>query len=193
MQNAHKLSDEIFSGNDDSLLLATASGDRRAFAQLAQNHTPRLLRLAWRYSGRLSAAEDVVQEALVRIWMRAGQWDAGRGSVKSWMDRIVINLCIDQGRSTLPTTDIDELEERVDSTPDPHEQFSGAQLAQAIRESIEALPERQRAALALCFNKEIDCAQGAQILGVSIPTMESLLFRGRRTVRRRLLERGFIE
>ena len=178
--------------DDDALLLAVGQGDRRAFEQLAGRHTARLVRLAWRYSGQLAASEDIVQEALVRIWLRAGQWDGGRGSVKSWMDRIVVNLCIDQGRARVATVDIDELEERVDTGPDPHDQLSGQQLDRAIRDAIDALPERQRAALSLCFGKDTDCAAGARILGVSVPTMESLLVRGRRGVRKRLVELGFL-
>jgi RNA polymerase sigma-70 factor (ECF subfamily) len=151
-----------------------------------------MVRLAWRYSGQLASAEDAVQEALVRIWLRAGQWDSSRGSAKSWMDRIVVNLCIDQGRRMVQTVDMDVLEDRIDSAPNPHDQLFGRQLDRAIREAIDALPERQRAALSLCFAKETDCAQGALILGVSVPTMESLLLRGRRSLRKRLAELGFL-
>lgn len=179
--------------DDSALLRATGEGDRRAFALLAQRHTGRMVRLAWRYAGGLALAEDIVQEALVRIWTRAAQWDAARGSPRSWMDRIVVNLCIDQGRRAMPTTDIDALEERIDAAPDPHDHFSGVQLEHAIRDAIDGLPDRQRAALALCFGQDTDCAQGAAILGISISAMESLLQRGRRSIRRRLVELGFLE
>ena len=164
----------------------------RRFQQLADRHSARLLRLAWRYCGDAPHAEDIVQEALVRIWQRAGQWDGARGTGKSWIDRIVINLCFDQRRRLVPTAGLEEVEEHPDDCADQHSQLTGRQLGSAINAAIEALPDRQRAALALCYGSETNCAEGARILGISIPTMESLLQRGRRSVRRRLVELGFI-
>jgi RNA polymerase sigma-70 factor (ECF subfamily) len=178
---------------DEQLLAEVAAGSRAAFKRLADCHTARLLRLAWRYSGNAASAEDIVQEALLRIWQRAGQWDEGRGSGKSWIDRIVINLCLDLKRRAVQTVDLAEIEERPGVGPDPHESVAGVQFARAIAEAIQNLPERQRAALALCFGTETSCAEGAKILGVSIPTMESLLLRGRKSVRHRLAALGFIE
>ncbi len=177
---------------DATLLAAIGHGDRRAFDRLAARHTARLLRLAWRYSGQLSAAEDIVQEALVRIWTRAAQWDSNRGSARSWMDRIVVNQCIDQGRTRVSTVDIDAIEERVDGAPDPHDRVSAGQLDRAIRDAIDALPERQRAALSLCFGRETECAEAARIMDISVAAMESLLLRGRRSVRRTLVELGYL-
>ncbi len=178
---------------DEELLAEIAAGNRRAFKQLADRHTARLLRLAWRYAGQAANAEDIVQEALVRIWQRAGQWDGVRGAGKSWIDRIVINLCFDQGRRLVPAVGVEALDGHPDQQIDPHTEFSGKQLQQAIIDAIHTLPDRQRAALSLCFGRETDCAEGARILGLSISAMESLLQRGRRSVRRQLTTLGFIE
>ena len=192
MQDANRPDPVEDQREDDALLLAVGQGDRRAFELLAIRHTGRLVRLAWRYSGQLATAEDLVQEALVRVWTRAGQWNGSRGSVRSWMDRIMVNICIDHARNAHQTSGIEALEDRADTTSDPDDILAGKQMDRAIRNTIDALPERQRAALSLCFSQERSCAEGARILGVSVPTMESLLLRGRRTVRKRLLELGFI-
>jgi RNA polymerase sigma-70 factor (ECF subfamily) len=178
---------------DEELLAEIAAGNRVAFLCLARRHTPRLLRLAWRYSGQAAAAEDIVQDALVRIWQRAGQWDGRRGSGKSWIDRIVVNLCFDRGRRLVPLVGLEAIADRPDQQIDAHESYTGRQLAAAVTTAIAGLPERQRMALALCIDQEITCAEGARHLGISIATMESLLQRARRTIRRQLIAAGFLE
>ena len=177
---------------DDDLLFAIKCQDRQAFAQFADRHTLRLYRLALRYCGDQATTDEIVQETLFRIWTRAGQWDRGRGTAQSWTNRILVNLCIDQGRRKKPTVDVEDIVEPAYTGPDAHQLLASAQLEKGIREAIAALPDRQRAAVALCFDQDIGCREGAQILGISVQAMESLLLRGRRSIRKRLNELGLL-
>ena len=83
---------------DATLVNWSASGDRRAFDEIVIRHGPFALRVASRLIPDLRAAEDVVQEALVRAWSQSGQFDAGRARFTTWLYRIVVNLCIDHKR-----------------------------------------------------------------------------------------------
>lgn len=169
---------------DAALLRAYAGGDLSAARALTARLAPRALVQAGRMLGDRAEAEDVAQEAFLRLWRTAPGW-RGEARVGTWLHRVAYNICIDRlrrrdrGHAELP----DDL---VDPAPGPAQDRQRAQVAAAVRRALARLPERQRAAIALVHYQELGNVEAAGILGVSVEALESLLARGRRALRERL-------
>lgn len=177
--------------SDRELLIAAGEGDRRAFAQLMERHTPFALALGMRMMGNACDAEEVAQEAFLRVWRKAPGWDSdGNAQFTTWLYRVVINLCTDRKRrrQTLP---MDDVEEPPDPSPSSLDQLAAGQAYKVVAEALAQLPERQRAAISLCHLGEVSNSEAAHVLGITISALESLLVRGRRGLRDYLSRRGF--
>lgn len=170
---------------DEILVERVADGDKAAYRLLMNRHLGRCIRLARRMTGNAADAEDVAQDAFLRLWRHADRWQAGRGKFSTWLYRIVVNLCIDRSRrrTFLP---LEAAGDPADDRPDAAEGIAKAQTAKTIAAAIARLPERQRAALTLRYYEEIGNAEAAEILAVSVDAIESLLLRARRTLRAEL-------
>lgn len=170
---------------DDELLARSAAGDRRAFETIVMRHGSLALRVARRLVPDREAAEDIAQEALVRVWIRAGDFDAGRARFTTWLYRIVVNLAIDASRRLRP----ERLPEHFD-TADPaagaEDRLELDEYYVALGNAREKLPSRQRAALLLVYDEGLSGAEAAEVLGVSTKAIERLLARGRERLRERL-------
>lgn len=171
--------------SDDSLMSRIAKADRFAFHLLMQRHTKRCLALALRMLGNASEAEDVVQEAFMRVWTHAGRWQPGRAKVGTWLYKIVMNLCVDRRRKPVHAA-IEEAPEPIDPDLDAFGGIAREQHVRQVQAALHELPDRQRAALILCYFEELSSRDAAEVLGVSIAALESLLVRGRRALRDRL-------
>jgi RNA polymerase sigma-70 factor (ECF subfamily) len=164
------------------LMLRVAGRDQAAFTQLAARHASTAIGLAQRIVRNMADAEEVVQESLTRLWIFADRWDPDTARFTSWFYRIVTNQAISRlRRKTMDT--IDAIEEPADIAPNPHDRLAGREIGVAIEAAVARLPPRQRAAIALCYDEDMSCAEAATAMGVSVGTMESLLFRARRSLR----------
>lgn len=161
-----------------------ASGDQAAARQVVDRHLARSVGFAWRMLGDRHLAEDVAQEAFLRLWRQAPRWRA-KARIGTWLRTVLYNACVDQLRKRRPQTDIADMD-LADSAPNPAEAHHSDQVAAMIQDAIEALPDRQRAAIALVHYDEMTNIEAAEILDVSVDALESLLARGRRTLRDRL-------
>jgi RNA polymerase sigma-70 factor, ECF subfamily len=171
--------------SDDDLICAAGKGDEAAFASLTRRHAARAHTLAFRQVGRMSDAEDIVQEAFWRTWKQASHWRPGEAAYTTWLHKVIVNLCIDRERRMkwrrwLPFSDV--VEPVSDDASPYHNVESRAELA-AVMLDMQALPPRQRAALLLSAEGELSNRDIAQVLGVSEKALESLLVRGRRALR----------
>ena len=171
--------------SDTDLLAWSAEGDREAFQEVVTRHGPFALRSAARLVQDPSVAEDVAQEALVRAWTQASQFDARRARFTTWLYRIVFNLCIDYRRRVQPQpipADFDPIDPRAtaDQMLEANDQLT------ALATALRLLPPRQRAALALVYEEGLSGAEAARALGVSIKAIERLLARARADLRERL-------
>ena len=167
---------------DRVLMARVVQRDQYAFAVLAERHAPTALGLAQRIVRSTADAEDVVQESLTRLWVFADRWNPAGARFSSWFYRIVTNQAISRLRRRTGEP-LDAVDEPSDESPSPHDQVAGHEIGKAIAEAIGRLPPRQRAAIALCYDQGLSCAEAAEAMGVSIGTMESLLFRARRSLR----------
>ena len=83
--------------SDEALMARIAGGDQRAFHTLAGRHAAAMLGLARRVLGNGADAEDVVQEAMLRVWTHAPRWQP-LALFRTWLTRVVVNLCLDRKR-----------------------------------------------------------------------------------------------
>ena len=175
--------------SDPELLHWSASGDTRAFGEVVTRHGPFALRVAARLVADTHAAEDLVQEAMVRAWSQAAHFDPRRARFATWLYRIVVNLCIDYRRRVRPEPLPDNFDP-VDTAPAADEAMAASQRRAALAGALGDLPVRQRAAMTLVYDEGLSGAEAAQILGVSTKAVERLLARARGTLRDRLLPNG---
>jgi RNA polymerase sigma-70 factor (ECF subfamily) len=162
------------------------AGDAAAAASLVRRRSPRIMALARRMLNDQTEAEDITQEVFLRVWTHAANWRPGGARFETWLHRVAVNLCLDRLRRRREIPAGDALAERPDETPDAEQSMWRDQRAARVRQAIEALPERQRAALELCSFQELTNIEAAAVLEVSVDALESLLARARRSLRESL-------
>ncbi len=169
---------------DQATMAAVAEGDEAAFARLVRDLTPMLLRFARATLAASPAeAEEVVQEALIRLWQQAETWQPD-GRISTWLHKVAYRLCIDRLRRRRPSVDIDAVEDGLaDPAPLPGDRLVQLEDARAVQAAVAALPERQRVAIVLCHYQGLKQAEAAGIMGIGEEAYESLLARGRRRLR----------
>jgi RNA polymerase sigma-70 factor (ECF subfamily) len=138
------------------------------------------MRQAWRILGDEAEAEDVAQDAMLRLWRQAGDWRAGEARVSTWLYRVTHNLCIDRIRKRRPSADIEDVAEPHDPAPSVLERLANSEESRALARAILALPDRQRQALVLRHFEGISNPEIGERLECSVEAVESLLARARR-------------
>lgn len=176
---------------DEMLMQRVQQGDSAAFQQLVRQHVRALHGFARRLLGNSAEAEDIVQETFIRVWHRAAQWQIGRARLSTWLHSIAYHLCIDMGRRNHIQTvsmSIDEVmdDAEVAGISESLEHVQREEMIQEVEAALQQLPERQRSAIVLCYYQNLSNSEAAEVLAVSIPALESLLARGRRTLREKL-------
>ncbi|MBB5221748.1 RNA polymerase sigma-70 factor (ECF subfamily) [Amaricoccus macauensis] len=174
---------------DDATLLARyAAGDRAAARLLTARHAPRVFALARRMLREQAEAEDVTQEAMLRLWRIASDWQPGQAQLGTWLYRVASNLCIDRLRRRREIAS-DGMPEQADEAPGALAQIEADDRAVALRAALETLPDRQRLAVVLRHFEERSNPEIAEILDTSVEAVESLLGRARRELAARLAPR----
>jgi len=177
---------------DATLIAAVAAGDADAFEELVRKYERRVLSTAYRYLGDRAAAEDVAQEIFLKVWRRARSFK-GRSSFSTWLYRIAVNQCLNF-REKRRRRRGEPLDERIaDTRPGPAERHEAETTSRLVREAMDGLPRKQRMALILSKFEGRSYKEIAQIMGVSLASVESLIFRARQNLKKTLLplrERG---
>ncbi|HEY2009083.1 MAG TPA: sigma-70 family RNA polymerase sigma factor [Rhizomicrobium sp.] len=166
-------------------MLEVARGDRLAFARLVERHGARLMALAVRIVGNRAVAEEIVQEAFTRAWVAAPNWRQ-KGEVghafAAWLSRVTTNLAIDQVRKPRPLA-IEDAPEPPDPAIGAEDAVIASQRLLRLRAALATLPPRQRAAIALTYDRGLSNSEGAAALETSVGAFELLLVRARRALR----------
>lgn len=167
---------------DAALLLAYAQGDTAAAAALTARLAPRLLRYAARLLGDRTEAEDVTQEAMLRLWRIAPDWRSGEALVQTWAYRVTANLCTDRlrRRRSRPNVALDLVAEPPDPTDSAEARMIAADRAAALHRALLTLPDRQRQAVVLRHLEGVSNPEIAAILDTGVEAVESLIARGKR-------------
>jgi RNA polymerase sigma-70 factor, ECF subfamily len=176
--------DVSYLASDHDLMAAVADGNVQAFSCLLGRHVRKMTALAQRITGNAGDADDIVQEAFLRLWSFASRWDPnGAGSVRTWLSRVVINLCLDSRRRKL-LVPLEEAGELVDPSRTGFDGVNTEDQHRVVQELLGQLPERQRAVVVLCYFEEMSGFEIASVLGLSVGAVESLLVRARRTLKK---------
>lgn len=175
---------------EDALARALArarNGDAAAAAHVVRTLAPRLVRVAARILADPAEAEDVAQETLARVWIKAPGWNLfGPARIETWAHRVAINLSVDRLRRRARLDVTDTPPEQEDAGPAPGAGIEARETADAVQAALAALPDRQRVALTLVHFEELPGREAAATLGITVEALESLLARARRTLRTRL-------
>ncbi len=170
---------------DNELTRRVANCEQAAYSMLVLRYTYKHLSMAQRVMGNREEAEDALQDAFVKLWTNAGQFDAGKAKFSTWFYRIVLNQCLDRKRRKKPVA-LPEGFDVVDVSAGPHEALVYNQTATVVKRELDQLPERQKAAIALCYYEGLSNKEAAEILEVGVKALESLLTRGRKTLAKTL-------
>ena len=164
---------------DHALLAAFADGDRRAAQQLTEKLMPKIYAHAYYRLGNTSDAEDVTQEAFLKLWKVAPSWKQDKAQVSTWLYRVVSNLCKDRyRRATLEG--LISVQAPSNESQSPTYKIEEGIRQKALYTAMSALPEGQRLAVQFRHIDELTNPQIAEIMGVSVEAIESLIARGKR-------------
>jgi RNA polymerase sigma-70 factor (ECF subfamily) len=159
-------------------------GDQRAYRSMVDLYLISITRFAERMLGNRGEAEEVAQETFLTLWTQAARWKP-TAKPKTWLYRIARNQCIDRLRKRHPDA-ADELEQQTREGDRPSSELARKETALQIERALAALPERQRVAITLVHYEGLDGAEASEVLEISLNALESLLARGRRSLRERL-------
>ncbi len=173
-------------GVDDAALLALAGrGDEAAFRTLVERHVSLAMGVARRMLRDDAEAEDVAQEAFLRLWRSGERLDIAEHGLGPWLRRVVSNLCIDRVRSGRRLVIVPEIPEEAEPVHQS-KTSEGAELSRRVDAALKDLPERQRLALTLFHFEGMSQAEVGTVMGVSGEAVESLLARARRGLKEAL-------
>jgi RNA polymerase sigma-70 factor (ECF subfamily) len=179
--------EEEDAGAEDALWAAARDDDRQAFTELYHRHADAVWRHAHRLTGSPTVAEDVLAATFLTTWRRRGEVQIVGNSLRPWLLAVAGNEARTERRRMQRRH---RLFRRVG--PDPHAvDHSDAVVASLddrrrvhrVLAAIDALPAKQREAVALCLVAEVPYVEAAQVLGVSEPTLRSRVHRARTTLR----------
>lgn len=177
---------------DEELVVRVGRGEQAAVQALVARKLPRMLALARRMLGDAAEAEDVAQEVFLRVWRQAPTWRPGAARFDTWMHRVALNLCYDKLRKRREDVMADP-PEQADPGAAPDRGLHAAEVGVRVTAALDRLPHRQKEAIVLCHYQELTNIEAAQLMGVSVEALESLLSRGRRSLRTALADLGVAE
>lgn len=170
--------------SDEALLGLYATGDREAARLLTGRLAPRAFAHALRMLGDRAEAEDVAQEALLRLWKVAPDWRPGEAQVSTWVYRVVGNLATDRlrARKRRRAEPLEDAPEPASDQPAVLQRLIEADRMAALQAALADLPDRQRQAVVLRHIEGLANPQIAAIMAIGVEAVESLTARGKRAL-----------
>lgn len=174
---------------DEELMVLIHAHNHEAFSELVTRHSERFYALSYRTLFNQSDAEDIVQEAFLKLWKTPTMWRVDKDSkFTTWFYRIIVNACYDLNKKKSSQTfslseSNDEYKVHEPVTEDVFEQDDESSQLSAIENALQQLPERQRTALNLCFYEELSNKEAAGIMGLRLKALQSLIMRAKTTLK----------
>lgn len=167
---------------DEQLMSAAAEGDMDAFEVLVRRHQQGVLTVALRLLGDEHRAQDAAQEAFLRVLESAPRYRP-TASFRTYLYRILTRLCIDQYRRREPIThsELDSVSDDAETAP---EALMRRERAEQVRQAIERLPARQRAALVLQHYEDMSYEEIGAVMKCSASSVDALLVRAKKKLRK---------
>lgn len=185
--------------SDAEVMLRVKAGDESAFTSLVQKYRRPIVSFMYRMCHNPSAAEELAQEVFLRVYRSRTTYEPS-AKFTTWLYRIASNLAVNHARDTRHersenTVRLDEPDQETGSTPDlpdnvltVEEQILRRERLSAIRQKVQALPERQRIAVIMHKYQQMDYRQISEVLKLSESATKSLLFRAYESLREQLKE-----
>jgi RNA polymerase sigma-70 factor, ECF subfamily len=171
--------------DEAALVAAVGKGDGQALRLLMTRHLGSIASVARRMLRDDAEAEDVTQEAFLRLWRSSATLEIGPAGVRPWLRRVVSNLCLDRVRGQGRVSVVEEVPE----VPEPATQLANLEsrdTQRRVESAMQKLPDRQRLALTLFHFEGMSQIEIGQLMGVSDEAVESLLSRARRQLKAEL-------
>jgi RNA polymerase sigma-70 factor (ECF subfamily) len=184
-----ELPDTLTICSDEELLTRFCKGQTEAFGALVRRYERELYGYLRRYLGDASLAEDVFQNTFLQVYVKSGQYEAGR-PVRPWLYTIATNqaidalrrngrhqiLSLDQQREELADGELGSLVETLENNgPGPIDVAQGKERREKVRASVDRLPEFLRQVLILAYYQGLKYREIADILGIPVGTVKSRL------------------
>lgn len=167
---------EPFDGEEAARLVAAiaTAGDRQAFARLFAFYAPRLKSYLSRQGFGASDCDDLIQDTMLAVWRKAGQFDAEAGAVSTWMFTICRNLGIDRRRRQARRNegDLPPISD-IDPSPSAEGEIISRETESRVRRALDQLPSEQATVIALSFFSQSPQTEIAKSLGIPLGTVKS--------------------
>ena len=180
--------------DDESMMERVKEHDHQAFSILVERYSRQFYASSYRIVMNQYEAEDIVQEAFLKLWDRPEIWKSGKGAkFTSWFYKIVMNLSLDRYRKNKKTECLDTQNNDFEMQAAQHSDLQDREEQAALNKALKSLPEKQLMALNLCFYEEKSRKEAADIMNISVKALESLLMRAKQGIRDELYRQGFIQ
>lgn len=163
---------------EQELIRAAQSGDRDALITLLREIEQQVYKTAYYILNDEQDAHDAAQEALIRVYTKIDSYEE-KAQFKTWVQRIVTNICIDKFRRTKPTVSIDEHEMVFRGKDNVEREVMTGYLAKDIEDAINRLPEHHRSVVVLRYLQDFSYNEIAESMNLPLNTVKSYLFRAR--------------
>jgi RNA polymerase sigma-70 factor (ECF subfamily) len=182
---------------DADMMLRVKAGDDSAFDYLVQKYRRPMISFMYRMAHNSAAAEDLAQEVFLRVYRSRANYEPS-AKFSTWLYRIATNLGVNYARDTRherpenvtnldePDSETGQAPDLADKSPNVEEEILRRERLAAIRQKVEALPERQKMAVLMHKYQQMDYKQIAEVLKLSESATKSLLFRAYETLRTEL-------
>ena len=171
---------------DEDLISLVETSDAEAFAALYDRHSRATFSLAYRMMGERQAAEDLAQDAFIKVWRGAASYRAERGSVRTWILSIVHNRGIDQLRSHASRRRTQDKIEADAPRSQPSEAFAETwknTQREQVREALNTLPQEQLKILELAYFSGYTHVEIAELVGLPLGTVKGRMRLGLKKLR----------
>ena len=180
----------------EDLMARIAKGDTDAFEILVNRHQTSVLNLIYRFIGDRTQAKDLAQEVFLRVWQAAKSYEP-KAKFTTWIYCITANLCLNELKSARrkklfqflrsdADNEIHGEKDFPDGSPSPEDLLLAKERSHQITKALQSLPKNQRMAVILKRYDDLSYEEIARVMGCSVPAVESLLVRAKRTLKEKL-------
>lgn len=169
----------------EAALARAVRGEETAFADIIREHQSMVFSIAWHYLGDRSLAEDVAQEVFLELYQRLATIQSA-AHLTFWLRRVAVHRSIDQGRKQQ-----NRREQELEEIPEPSAERSGSDvlLHQRLRQTLVALPEKQRMVVVLRYQEDMGPGEIAELMNMPVNTVKSTLHRTLEEMRKKLVRK----
>jgi RNA polymerase sigma-70 factor, ECF subfamily len=175
--------------SDEKLIEAVQAGDAAAFEKLVRRHGDRFFNLGLRLTGNRADAEDILQEAFIRLWRNPFAWKREGGLFTTWFYRVFVNLFLDRRRRFKKTEGDDALADMADESANAEDQLLDNEQDYALIKAVNLLPPQQNVAVQLYYYDGFSQSEAAAVMKMHVKAFESLLYRARQRLKKDLLKK----